>query len=65
MKFEIGSTLLSVDNLSAFRRVLFYLLVPIFFFFLIFAFSFYFVYILAYQTAAWLALCYVETLIID
>ena len=32
MKFEIGSTLLSVDNLSAFRRVLFYLLVPIFFF---------------------------------
>lgn len=64
MKFEIGSTLLSVDNLSAFRRVLFYLLVPIFFFFY-FAFSFYFVYILAYQTAAWLALCYVETLIID
>ena len=64
MKFEIGSTLLSVDNLSAFRRVLFYLLVPLFFF-SNFAFSFYFVYILAYQTAAWLALCYVETLIID
>ena len=64
MKFEIRSTLLSVDNLSAFRRVLFYLLVPIFFFFN-FAFSFYFVCILAYQTAAWLALCYIETLIID